>query len=40
MCIRDRIEEDDPLVLDDLEPLREKEILKDIQDSEYDDLFQ
>ncbi len=36
----EEIEEDDPLVLDDLEPLREKEILKDVQDSEYDDLFQ
>ena len=36
----EEIEEDDPLVLDDLEPLREKKILKDIQHSEYDDLFQ
>jgi hypothetical protein len=35
----EEIEEDDPLVLDDLEPLKEKEILKESNDSEYDDLF-
>lgn len=39
----EEVEEDDPLVLDDLEPLDEKhkeiEILKESKDSEYDDLF-
>jgi len=38
----EEIEEDDPLVLDDIEPLQEKEIeiLKESKnDNEYDDLF-
>jgi len=35
----EEVEEDDPLVLDDLEPIKEKEILKESKNSEYDDLF-
>ena len=39
----EEVEEDDPLVLDDLEPIKEKEkvkeILTDSKDNEYDDLF-
>jgi len=35
----EEIVEDDPLVLDDIEPLKEKEILRESNDSEYDDLF-
>ena len=39
----EEVEEDDPLVLDDLELIKEKEkvkeILTDSKDNEYDDLF-